>query len=95
MLVKESNSDDSEEYDFPNESTITNMSSDEDFSYDSDEDGGEKETENEEQASLQIDGNNQCQNNEQIIIGTDSNLDVLPSTIYNLLERVRKLIAFI
>ncbi|CAF3422700.1 unnamed protein product [Rotaria sp. Silwood2] len=45
--------------------------------------------------SLQVDGNNQRQNNEQIITGTVSNIDILPAMIYNLLKRVRKLITFI
>ncbi|CAF1447205.1 unnamed protein product [Rotaria sordida] len=91
----ESNSDDSDEDNFPNDSTIIYTSSDEDFSNDSSEDDCQNKTENEERISLQVDGNNQRQNNEQIITETASNIDILPSMIYNLLKRVRTLITFI
>ncbi|CAF1428533.1 unnamed protein product [Adineta steineri] len=85
-------SDVSDEYNSNNKSISTYTSSDEDLFDETYTDDHENEK---EQASLQGGENNQSQVDERTTSATVADADVLVSTIFNLLKRVRNLIGFI
>ena len=89
------NSDGSDENDPTNDSNITYASSDEELSDSIDEDDNEDGNTTEGESLLQSDDANQSPNNEQIIAEIVSDPISLKLTMYNVLQRVRKLIKFI
>ncbi|CAF4093339.1 unnamed protein product [Adineta steineri] len=85
-------SDVSDEYNSNNNSTSTSISSDEDLFDETCPDVYENEK---EQASLQGDETNQSVVDERTPSAPIANTDILASTIFNLLKRVRNLVGFI
>ncbi|CAM4885604.1 unnamed protein product [Rotaria socialis] len=84
-------SDISDQHNFPKDDSTSYILSDENTSDSSDD----NEVEDDDEALLPLNGSKQRRNNEETMIGITANPSDLSSIVYNLLQRVRKLIKFI